>query len=131
MYDDPKFDKEWTLNELARRGFVRAAVEFSGGNDEGGVEEITLFRENGQTEDIDPYYGEGYRYVNGRFESIRTELDDDEKLAQQLGTPVYDAYGSFAGEFSVYGKVIFDVANRTVKMEKEEMSGYDYSETEY
>jgi hypothetical protein len=42
------------------------------------------------------------------------------KLRHDLEVPVYERYGSFAGDFEVYGKVIWDVVQGTVGMKGEE-----------
>jgi hypothetical protein len=135
MYDDAPFDKKKTLGWLRERSVVKAVVAYSGGNDEGGVESITLTvaLANGSTEErqFEPYVGSGYRYERGEWRQIEPPTDDDSILAQQLGAPVYERYGGFAGDFSVNGHVVFDVAASTVKIEEDyEVPRSDYRELE-
>ncbi len=101
---------------LERLGADRAVVEFSGGNDEGGPDTITLF--NGE-------------------ETLRTlptswQAGDDKQhlvaVSDALSEPVFEAYGTFAGDFDVTGEVIWDVQSKSVQMIRDERSGYDHFE---
>lgn len=125
MYDDPPFDKAKTMAMLRAKAATGATVEFSGGNDEGGVTQITLTvaLANGEKEQRDfPVYTPGGYRSNGKggWENISPPTNEDEELGQMLAAPVDEAYGSFAGDFYVEGAVIFDVEADTVKMEKSE-----------
>lgn len=120
------------FRELENMGVAKAALEFSGGHDEGGVDRIKLFRadapdafkelrehvwprvtdENGKTV---------YEELRGRSRRPKTrpltsEEEAEMRLAQSLAAPIYDRYDSFAGEFSVYGTLTWDVVNRDVVM---------------
>lgn len=117
-----------TLSLLRSRGIVKAEVSFSGGNDEGGVEEITLIDGAGVESNFEISYGGGYSYVNGRYQRDDSALTEDQKLSIALQKPVDDAYGSFAGDFNVYGSVIFDTVKNTVTMSKSESSYSDYED---
>jgi hypothetical protein len=103
--------------ELRRRGVAKVVVEFSGGGDEGGVNDITLYNadggEIGKLEE--DYGGSTYNSKTGQWEPINPP-NPDTKLVEALVAPVYDRYGSFAGEFYVSGTVEYDVANEKVKM---------------
>ena len=50
------------------------------------------------------------------------------ELYRTLEQPVYDRYGSFAGEFSVSGEVEWNVADLTCVMNKSEQVWSDYEE---
>ena len=101
---------------LKSKGVAKALVHYSGGNDEGGVNQIELFDANGENiGQMQEYYG---------CPSIWDEVTktykpgppptDDERLAEALGAPVYEKYGGFAGEYYVDGIVTWDVVNNKV-----------------
>jgi hypothetical protein len=105
--------------ELASRGADRALVEFSGGNDEGGPDSISLCR------------GEALVCTLSVWPSERdatTENKVDAWLADALSDPVFEAYGTFAGDFDVTGEVIWDAEAKTVQMIRDERSDYEHSE---
>jgi hypothetical protein len=97
------------FDELRRREVAKAIVDFSGGNDEGGVDSIVLLdkdeNEVGTVSEL---------WIHDR------ELTDDEfnedQLARALAGPVYAEYGGFAGDFSAAGTVTWSVADRDVVM---------------
>ncbi len=114
--DVPKLNRAGAFAALADMGADRAVVEFSGGNDEGGPDAVTAFK------------GE---------EVIRTlptwwQAEDPERhlvaLTDALSAPVYEVYGTFAGDFDVSGEVIWDVEAKTVQMIRDERSHYEHSE---
>lgn len=86
-------------------GAVKAEVYFTGGNDEGGAEQITLTLGDGSQKEVEPY-------SHGRNENSL-----DGRLADLLTIPVYDEYGGFAGEFQVEGTLLWDYSAKTVAME--------------
>jgi hypothetical protein len=106
--------------ELASRGADRAVVEFSGGNDEGGPDSITLYK--------------GESGVGGLSASAYAGADStaeeraDAELVASLSQPIYDAYGGFDGDFDVNGEVIWDAEEKTVQMIRDERSDYEHSE---
>lgn len=104
--------------ELRKRGVAKVSVEFSGGGDEGGVGDITLF--NAAGEEIGTLE-ERYPVWNGKEWVHKYPSDPDLVLVETLCSPVYEKYGTFAGEFYVSGTVDYDVEAGTVKM--------SYSET--
>lgn len=104
--------------ELARRGAERAVVEFSGGNDEGGADAITLYMAAAAPHAL-PTWFEGEQSAESRR---------DERLADALSGPVYEEYGTFAGDFDVSGEVIWDLAEWTVQMVRDERADYEHSE---
>lgn len=130
-----------TRNELFRHladaGVAKAVAHFSGGNDSGGVEDIYFLDDTGTRVEKpgllhDHVYGEDYdKYYQPRANSFEWTLKYDAPLGlhlrDALEKPVYDRYGSFAGEFYVDGEVIFDVAAKTVKMEADQsVSDYEH-----
>jgi hypothetical protein len=98
---------------LNERGVAQAIVLFSGGGDEGGVDQITLFDSTGlRLDDLNEVY-------------YQQEKTEDHEIAEALGKPVYERYFTFAGEFYVNGEVIWDTTNCTFKFETDERSMYD------
>jgi len=97
------FDKALVFREMATRKVVRAEVEYSGGNDEGGADTIRLFHEDGHKEELEPY-------------------DNTDVLIDQLSELPGLEYGSFAGDFSVSGTFVVDLATRSIKMDGQESS---------
>jgi hypothetical protein len=102
--------------ELASRGADRALVEFSGGNDEGGPDSIALHR------------GEAPVCTLSVWPCERDATKADARLADALSDPVFEAYGTFAGDFDVTGEVIWDAEAKTVQMIRDERSDYEHSE---
>lgn len=99
---------------MAEAGVARAAVEFSGGNDEGGVDAIRLY-------DAD---GKEVRSLEGWEETYAKSRGD---LVRELERPVDDKYGSFAGDFYVRGTVVWDLAARSCVMDGEEQVSVGHS----
>ena len=111
--------KREALGLLKGRGAAKAVVAFSGGNDEGGVDWIALFDAKGERTEVDPYGHpeEEWTPDEGRVPRELTQAQkDDNRLVAALAAPVFERYGSFAGPFSVSGKVTFDVKAGTVEM---------------
>jgi hypothetical protein len=89
---------------LRNKGAWKAIVDFSGGGDEGGADHICLVNEEEiEFGSIDPWGDDGNR-----------------ELAETLTEPIYDRWGSFAGEFYVHGQLIWDAQANTVKFAGEE-----------
>lgn len=106
---------------LRAKGASKAVVRFSGGNDEGGVDSIELILPlaNGEEAKVDlPVYHGSYMHPG-------KDKTDDQDLSDLLGSPVDDRYGSFAGDFEVYGTVVWDVAAATATFHQ------SYSEPRY
>lgn len=102
-------------DELKKRGAAKAVVHFSGGGDDGGVEQISLLNSEGKE------IGTLQEYVYGGDDK---QTPADTELAEALSKPVYDKYYSFAGEFYVSGTVVWDAETR-----KHKMSGQESVET--
>ncbi len=102
---------------LASLGADVAVVLFSGGNDEGGPDSITLYRGEEELYALPTWHGGG-ELVAGA----------DPELPDALSEPVFDAYGSFAGDFDVCGEVIWELKGEKVKIVKNERADYEHSE---
>jgi hypothetical protein len=94
--------------ELERRAAHHAIVYFSGGDDEGGADELAIVGRDGTSSvlsawvhDIDPA---------------------DQALATTLEAPLLDV--GFVGRFSISGTLRWDVARRTITV-LESVSGHD------
>lgn len=121
---------------LRLRGVAKVVVHFSGGNDEGGADTVEFLAADGSEVPVPEsnayrtskwnnktraYEDLGYivgSWVDGKY-SHRPATDEEIQLARVrtvLEQPIYDSYGSFAGDFHVEGKVVWDVARGTYKM---------------
>jgi hypothetical protein len=97
--------RDWAWQKMAEMGVISAEVEFSGGHDEGGADAIVLTRGDGSKESWPGY---------------STKDDDEGKLITYLTEPIYEEWGSFAGEFSVHGTLFWDCATQKVTLEGSE-----------
>jgi hypothetical protein len=113
-------DRPGAFAELARLGADRAVVEFSGGNDEGGPDSITLYQGENNVSALSP---SAYAGLNASA-AQKAEAD----LVACLSQPIYDQFGGFDGDFDVYGELIWDVAAQTVHMLRDERSEYEHIE---
>lgn len=102
---------------LAKKGVNRVEVEYNGGNDEGGVDQIILFdKDDKKIGEMQEYYG-GHSVWDEESKSYKPAAppNEEQRLSQALCAPVYDKYGSFAGEFYVNGTLTWDVAKKKIK----------------
>lgn len=121
------------LQELRNKGVVKVEINFSGGNDEGGAESVRAFDTEGNEVEL----GEANAYKDYRTEKwtvyeydrktgsrIQRDATQDEivlaSVREVLESPIYDRYGSFAGEFYVDGTLTWDVLAGTNKMRGQE-----------
>lgn len=91
--------------DLITNGIRRVHVSFSGGNDEGGADNIALI------------YDEDELVTTDIGSALYSKEDPAHEISNALAEPVYDEYGSFAGDFHVNGIVVWDVAKRTITMD--------------
>lgn len=125
--------KSRALQELRNKGVVKVEIAFSGGNDEGGAESFHAY----DTEGNEVTIGEANAYKDYRSEKwtvyeydrqtggrIQRDATPDEivlaSIREVLEEPIYDRYGSFAGEFYVDGTLTWDVLAGTNKMRGQE-----------
>jgi hypothetical protein len=111
--------KERVFGMLREQGAIKAVLSYNGGNDEGGVDDITLVLEG-----VD---------ASGKNIEVNypTQWDGGEDLAELLEKPVEEKYGSWAGDFSAYGTLTWDVEAGTVILDDYEQSDYRYSREEW
>jgi hypothetical protein len=109
-----KLDRPQAFAALERLGADRAVVEFSGGNDEGGPDMITLFSGGSELRTLPTWWQAG------------DPEQDLVPLSDALTAPVFEVYGTFAGDFDVTGEVSWDVQAKTVEMIRDERSEYQH-----
>ena len=124
------------FNELEKRGVKLAQVHFEGGNDSGSIDYIQLHMPDDTTVEL-PVPTTYYQYADGKMTQMRNITTDDgwksvpyvpmpdDALADGLMEPVDNRYGSFAGDYSVDGNLMWYVDTRRVKFEVTE-SCYEY-----
>lgn len=97
-------------------GVSRVIVQYSGGGDSGGVDNIEVTLGKGSWTD------EQKKSINNFFR---------ENLEEELGNPIYDRHGSFAdgGGYNVDGSVIYNAETNTAWIEGTDHN-YEYSESE-
>lgn len=113
-----------------KRGIVSASVDFSGGNDSGGVDGITFYDADGNTMDVESRFHSSHNYVDGQY--VQTELTaeqvEDNNFLNLVEAPVSWKWGSWAGDFSASGTLKYDLSGALdgyYIMEYEE-SSYEY-----
>ena len=143
-------DVRSAMQALRDLGVATVKVDFSGGNDEGGADGIDFLDAAGvkipgvasssaySTRTWDPVtknYGPDHWVVSSYVDDatkpqstryVETPATDEQirlaKIQQVLEAPIYDRFGSFAGEFEVYGQVIWDVNAGTHTLTGQESS---------
>jgi hypothetical protein len=115
---EPRMTRPEVFAELTSRGADRAVVMFSGGNDEGGPDSVTLYKGEEEVRTLSTWPCEG--------DTTSAAADGD--LADVLSDPVFEEYGTFAGDFDVTGEVIWEVESQAVQMIRDERSDYEHSE---
>jgi hypothetical protein len=107
--------REKVFSELVRRNVASVIVSFSGGGDDGSIDGISLLDADGKEVSHlrETYISSKWNEKTKSFEPDR-EMTEDEMLVEALGQPVYDKYGTFAGDYSVEGEILWDVKNQKV-----------------
>lgn len=139
-------DRTEVFRELEERGVDRVVIPYSGGNDEGGPDAIDLYKEGKKVGELlaariwgdDKIYVrdergsliyEPFTYTSPSGEKVESskpktrsataeELRDDE-LCRALEQPIYDRWGSFAGEFYTSGVCVWDTKIRKAMMDED------------
>lgn len=130
--------RETALQTLAKHcealGLVRVTAEFSGGNDEGGVDGVTGTKADGTVIELHQIYWEERvwdsatrAYVTNTAQKPTGDADVINEIWSAMEYPVIDRWGSFAGEFSVSGRVEFVVADQSMTMSGSESVSHDES----
>lgn len=111
-YDDP-FGKDpdqyvaKLLEKMNELGAVRLEAYYSGGNDQGGIEELqVLIDEDGKSIEPPPQFAEtDEKWPNGNPKVIY----DPTGFWQSANDILSTRYGSWAGDFEAYGTLYVDV----------------------
>jgi hypothetical protein len=109
------------LDTLARKGIKYVVLEFSGGHDEGSIQHAEMYgplKRDAPEAPSDP--DQALRTVGQRHHTVDVGHHELWTLVAPLEYPVYQVYGSFAGECSIYGHVTWDVAERCAVLNSEE-----------
>jgi hypothetical protein len=105
-------NKANVFQHLRNLNIHRVDVDFSGGGDEGGPEMINITTIDGKTSNISPYAFGGDR--------SQEDIITNEDIIESLSAPIYEKYGTFAGEFYVHGTLVWDVPAIKVYMKGQE-----------
>lgn len=130
MFENPSVEEvQEALETLRELHITRVEITFSGGNDEGGADGVTAF--DTQSNEVDVPKGRAYR--NGNLwqvyefiqhrSSSRPATEDEitwSRVRDVLEGPIYERWGSFAGEFYVQGTLTWDVVKGTHEMHGQE-----------
>lgn len=108
-------------------GIETAIVEFAGGEDSGGVDNILFKDKDGHDLAIgEQVWEQEWDQAAGRY--IDKTIDEQQKkineLHELLSAPVYDTYYSFAFEGYVDGKVVWTASTRSCEMTTQEERRY-------
>lgn len=98
---------------LKAMGVVRVNVHYSGGGDEGGVELVEMVGADGKVAQEREQYPD-YKYNPETREYTMLPMSREQELNIALCKPVYNRYGSFAGEFYTSGTFVWDVNEGTI-----------------
>jgi len=126
---DAKRNKREAMKALEKMGATSALISYSGGNDEGGVDLVVVRTPKGEQILEERYRSYTYRNGSTYRKPFPPDIKEEGELVELLSAPIYDQWGSFAGEFSTYGTITFIVETDTVEW----TNGYEertYDETE-
>lgn len=120
-------DKTKVWRAMEAKGVSRIDAHFSGGNDEGGVTNYTIYDTEGKAF-LDQPPPEGvmgpardiYPFTHEEFYGHSDYWPKEGSLAAILERPVDSEYGSWAGDFSAHGTCVWDLKTRKVTMQGEE-----------
>lgn len=120
LLDPPKYPRVETFQKLREQGAAQVRVYFSGGNDEGFVDRIEFYDGAGKKlRDLNPSFG--HAYWDEESKSVKHQDQTPEmQLSEALQAPVFERYGSFAGERYVSGVFLWDVATEKITEDSQE-----------
>lgn len=145
LYSDPSqvaADEREAMMALRSRGVAKVVIHFSGGNDSGGADDIEYLDAAGNEVTIpnssasqrqihDPQKGwitgPWQVYEQGGPRDATPEEIKWSKVADVLEAPIYNRWGSFAGDFDVQGTVTWDTATGEHEMKGQESVWQDFS----
>ena len=132
MFKSQTADRSKVWNAMREKGVSKIVAYFSGGNDEGGVNNYAFFDMDGkqfeppeEQKKTPGYHREVYPFTRAEFFGHEEYWPKEGSLAHIIEQPVDMEYGSFAGEFSVSGACTWDLKTKKVTMDGEESAGYE------
>ena len=146
------FDKQVAFDGMTKRGINRIEMNFSGGNDEGGIDHMLATDLEGNEIDIPdtpwvsscyenqtvtegvwiPHHAHGGDFQNQKFvplSDLDAEVLDNINFRRSVENIVYGKYFTFAGDYYVEGTAILDVSENVAKITGQE-SGQEWSDIE-
>ena len=125
MMNNNDIHKKQVIAAFKQRGIDGAEIEFSGGNDEGGPDSRYFYRiTDGEREEVKVggrHYSSKFvdgsgrhhsgKFVDGKWQerTLTPEQVADNEFLNLIDDPIYRRWGSFAGEFQVYGVLRYDI----------------------
>ena len=133
------FDKKAAFDGMTKRGINRIEIHFSGGNDEGGIDQIQATALEGNEIVIEdtpwvsscyenqtvtkgvwlPHHAHGGDFQNQKFvplSDLDAEVLDNINFRSSFENIVYGKYYTFAGNYYVEGTAILDVSENVAKI---------------
>ena len=137
------FDKKAAFDGMTKRGINRIEIHFSGGNDEGDIDQIQATDLEGNIIDIPdtPWVSSCYenqtvtkgvwlpnQAVDAEFQNqkfvplsdLDAEVLDNINFRSSFESIVYGKYYTFAGDYYVEGTAILDVSENVAKITAQE-----------
>lgn len=137
------FDKKAAFDGMTKRGINRIEIHFSGGNDEGGIDQIQATDLEGNEIVIEdtpwvascyenqtvtkgvwlPHHAHGGDFQNQKFvplSDLDAEVLDNINFRSSFENIVYGKYYTFAGDYYVEGTAILDVSENVAKITGQE-----------
>ncbi len=127
---DPEVRKAEGLALMRKHKIVSARVVYSGGNDEGGVDEVEVTYKNGKVTNLEAV--STYDWQSRTTRSLTAKDESINALHGALTAPVYDEWYSFAGEFYVNGELLWDAEESLVtKKQSVEVQSWENEESSW
>lgn len=123
--------KSKLLSEMRKLGAVRLEAHYSGGNDEGGVDDVALFdAEDNKMEAPKAWIKREPRAGDQPWEIRNGVVNEYHPLWEAADAMLSTEFGSWAGDWTAYGILFADTRNGRVHREGE-MSSYSGDGNEY
>ena len=133
------FDKQAAFDGMTKRGINRIEILFSGGNDEGGIDQIQATDLEGNEIVIEdtpwvassyenqtvtkgvwlPHHAHGGDFQNQKFvplSDLDAEVLDNINFRSSVESIIYGKYYTFAGDYYVEGTAILDISENLAKV---------------
>lgn len=120
------------LRAVREAGAVRLEADYSGGNDEGGVNGIRIWDAKGEELTAPDSFTQRDPKPGDSEWAIRDgKVSEYHPLWQAADDMLATEFGSWAGEFSAYGTLFVDTVEGKVTRSGEVQSGYDSDGRDY